>query len=90
MFYPFDPLYFIILAPGLLLAVHASIQVKSTFARAREIPSRRGWTGAEIAQAILNAEGIRDVGIEAVQGHLSDHYDPRRKVLRLSPDVYRG
>jgi len=89
-FFFFDPLYFIILAPGLLLAGYASLKVKSTFARAREIPSRRGWTGAQVAQAILDAEGIRNVNIEPVQGHLSDHYDPRHKVLRLSPDVYHG
>jgi Zn-dependent membrane protease YugP len=89
-FFYFDPLYFIILAPGILLAGWASIKVKSTFAKASQIASRRGWTGAQIAQSILNAEGIRDVRIEPTQGYLSDHYDPRHKVLRLSPDVYQG
>jgi len=85
-----DPLYFIILAPGILLAGWASLKVKTTFAKASQVPTRRGWTGAQIAQSILNAEGIHDVRIEPTQGFLSDHYDPRHKVLRLSPDVYQG
>lgn len=85
-----DPMYFIIILPGVALAIFASLRVKSTFARAKEIPSRLGWRGADIAQAILDAEGIHDVSIEPTQGHLSDHYDPRARVLRLSPDVYQG
>jgi len=86
----FDPLYLVLIAPGMLLAVYATLKVKATFAQAKEVATRRGWTGAQIAQSILNAEGIRDVTIEPVEGYLSDHYDPRRKVLRLSPDVYYG
>lgn len=86
----FDPMYFLIILPGVLLALFASMKVKSTFARASQIPSRTGYTGADIAQAILDAEGIHNVGIEPTEGHLSDHYDPRAKVLRLSPDVYSG
>lgn len=89
MFY-FDPLYFVIIAPGVLLALYASWKVKHTFARASEMPSGTGYSGAQIAQAILDAEGIHDVGIEPTQGYLSDHYDPHAKVLRLSPDVYQG
>jgi Zn-dependent membrane protease YugP len=86
----FDPHYFIIIAPGVLLALYASWKVKHTFARASEMPSGTGYSGAQIAQAILDAEGIHDVGIEPTQGYLSDHYDPHAKVLRLSPDVYQG
>lgn len=86
----FDPLYFIILAPALILSGIASLKVKSAFKRGSQIGTQRGWTGAQIAQAILDREGIQDVGIEPTQGHLSDHYDPRHKVLRLSPDVYHG
>jgi len=89
-FFYIDPLYFVIIAPGLILGIYASIKVKSTFARASKIPTRRGWTGRDIAQAVLAGEGIDDVTIEPVQGRLSDHYDPRHKVLRLSPDVYHG
>ncbi len=85
-----DPMYFIFVAPGILLALWASFKVKSTFAWASQIATRRGWTGRDVAQAILDAEGIDDVSIEPVQGFLGDHYDPRHKVLRLSPDVYAG
>lgn len=89
--YPyFDPLYFMIVIPGVVLAMIASWRVKSAFARGAEIPTSHGWTGAQVAQAILDAEGIRNVQIEPVEGYLSDHYDPREKVLRLSPDVYNG
>lgn len=86
----FDPMYFLIIAPGLLLAFYAQWKVKSAFARGSELPTQRGWTGAQVAQAILDAQGIRNVRIEPVEGYLSDHYDPRAKVLRLSPDVYHG
>lgn len=86
----FDPRYLLIVMPGVLLGIYASYKVKSTFARASKIGSRKGWTGAQVAQAILDAEGISDVAIETVEGQLSDHYDPRAKVLRLSPDVYNG
>ncbi len=86
----FDPVYFLVVAPGVLFALWASWRVKSTFARASEMNSEVGWSGRDIAQAILNAEGISDVRIEPVEGQLSDHYDPRAKVLRLSPDVYGG
>ncbi len=86
----FDPAYFLIILPGVLLALYASLRVKSTFARASQIGSRLGYRGADIAQAILDAEGIHDVSIEQTEGYLSDHYDPKAKVLRLSPDVYQG
>ena len=86
----FDPLYFLIIAPGLLLALWAQFRVRSTFARAEELTSHKGWSGRDVAQAILDASGIRDVAIEPVGGYLSDHYDPRNKVLRLSPKVYEG
>ena len=85
-----DPVYYLFIAPGLLLALWASFKVKSTFAWASQIATRRGWTGRDVAQAILDAEGIDDVSIEPVQGFLGDHYDPRHKVLRLSPEVYSG
>lgn len=89
--FPWDFGYILYVAiPCALLALVAQVMVKSAFARAGRITSRRGWTGQQVAQAILDANGIEDVRIEPTQGHLSDHYDPRRKVLRLSPEVYRG
>jgi Zn-dependent membrane protease YugP len=83
-------LYLLLLAPGMLLAGYASLKVKSTFARASQIGTRRGWTGREVAEALLRDEGIHDVTVEPVNSYLGDHYDPRHKVLRLSPDVYNG
>jgi len=86
----FDLWYFVLIAPGLLLSMYASLRVKSAFARGSRIRTERGWTGRDVAQAILDSEGIRNVRIEPVRGHLSDHYDSRSKVLRLSQDVYEG
>ena len=89
-FIMFDPLYLIILAPAMLLAAWAQIKVKSAFARASEMPSAGRMTGAEAAYRILRANGLQRISIEQTQGFLGDHYDPRHKVLRLSPDVYNG
>lgn len=87
----FDPLYLLlVMAPALILGAITQGMVKSAFARASEMGTRRGWTGRDIAQAILDANGIHGVAIEPVQGYLSDHYDPKQKVLRLSPQVYGG
>jgi Zn-dependent membrane protease YugP len=80
----------LLVLPGVALAMIAQWKVKSAFSRGSQIGTQRGWTGAQVAQSILDAEGIRDVSIEPVEGHLSDHYDPSHKVLRLSPDVYSG
>jgi Zn-dependent membrane protease YugP len=79
-----------VMIPCGILAFIASAKVKSAFARGSKLATQRGWTGAQVARAILESDGIHDVSIEPVQGFLSDHYDPRHKVLRLSPDVYNG
>jgi Zn-dependent membrane protease YugP len=86
----FDPLYLLLVSPAILLSLFATFKVKSTFAHFSRVRTRRGLSGAETARAILLANGIRDVKVEEVHGFLSDHYDPTHKVLRLSPDVYRG
>jgi hypothetical protein len=89
MFY-FDPKYFLFVGPAILLAMWAQVKVKSAYAYAQKFRPRSGLTGAATAQRILNAYGISDVAIEPVQSFLGDHYDPKHKVLRLSPDVYHG
>lgn len=81
-----DPLYFLMLAPALLLGFWAQSRVRSTFAQAQRV--RAPMTGAAAARYILDSAGLRDIAIEPVQGILTDHYDPRHKVLRLSPEVY--
>lgn len=86
----FDPMYFIFLAPALLLALWAQIRVKSAYHKAAAIPARAGITGAQAAAQVMRRAGVEGVGIEQSRGFLSDHYDPRAKVLRLSPDVYGG
>lgn len=66
------------------------MKVSSTFNRFSRVRARSGYSGSEAARQVLNANGLYDVSIETTRGHLSDHYDPRKKVLRLSPDVYNG
>ncbi len=84
----FDPMYFLFIAPAFLLGLYAQWKVKSSFASMSEIPAR--MSGAQAARQMLDSGGLQSVGIEQVGGHLSDHYDPSAKVLRLSPDVYNG
>lgn len=86
----FDPLYFVILAPAMILALWAQFRVKSAYAHATQIRGSSGMTGAEAAHMLMESYGIRNVGIEPAHGMLSDHYDPKAKMLRLSQDVYSG
>ena len=89
MYYPmyFDPTYFLVLI-GVVLSLLASGRVKSTFAKYSQVRNSRGLTGAQAAEQVLHTAGIYDVRIEHVGGNLTDHYDPRTKVLRLSDSVY--
>ena len=87
MFYYYDPTY-LLLIPGLLLALYAQFKVSSTYSHWKQVPSRIHMTGAEIARAILDSNGCGDVAIERVSGSLTDHYDPRTNTLRLSDTVY--
>ncbi|MFO8060067.1 MAG: zinc metallopeptidase [Bacillota bacterium] len=90
MFY-FDPLYFILILPALLLASFAQSRVRGAYQRFSRIRSSRGISGAEVARAILADAGVSNVDIEYSQrGALSDHYDPRAGAVRLSRDVHDG
>jgi hypothetical protein len=86
----FDPMYFLFVGPALLLAAWAQWKVRAAYAEAGQRQARSGLTGAETAQRILDRFGIADVTIEPEKSFLGDHYDPRHKVLRLSPEVYHG
>jgi Zn-dependent membrane protease YugP len=86
----FDPWYFIIIGPGMLIALWASFKVKSTFAKYQNVAIANRMSGAEIAEALLERSGIREVTVEPHEGVLTDHYDPKANVVRLSPDVYNG
>lgn len=87
MFFWYDPTYWLLI-PGLLLAIYAQVRVSSTFSKWQQQMSSTGLTGAQIARQILDANGAGDVRIESVAGKLTDHYDPRDGVLRLSSEVY--
>ena len=86
----FDPIYFLFVGPGIILALIASFKVKSTFARYSKIMASSGMTGAEAAQQMLTRNGVTNVKIEKASGFLSDHYDPTSRTLRLSDDVYES
>ena len=81
-----DPMYFVWIAPAMLLAMWAQWKVQSSFAAAAREPAP--LSGAAAARHILDSAGATEVTIEPVAGHLTDHYDPQAKVLRLSQDVY--
>lgn len=83
----FDPMYLLFVAPAFLLALWAQMRVKSTYAAANRVAAP--LSGAAAARHILDSAGLRNVPIEQIPGELSDHYDPRHKVLRLSTDVYQ-
>lgn len=84
----FDWVWWVVVGAGILLSLLAAGTVKATFARYSQVASRSGYTGAQVARAILRSNGIDDVTVEAVPGQLTDHYDPRSKTLRLSEPVY--
>ncbi len=88
MFYGIDIYYLILVIPAMLFAFFAQAKVSSTFNRFSKQRTRSGLTGAGAAQAVLRANGVFDVTIERVQGKLTDHFDPKAKVIRLSQDVY--
>lgn len=82
-----DPSMFLLIPP-LLLSIWAQWKTSSTFRKYSEMPSRRGTTAEEVASVILRSNGVNNVRIEMVPGNLTDHYDPRSRVLRLSESVY--
>lgn len=85
----YDPT-FVLLLPALIFALYAQQKVQSTFQRFIQVPSRVGKTGAQVARELLDRMRLSDVQVEPVAGFLTDHYDSRARVVRLSPEVYRG
>ena len=88
--YGLDPLYWMLIGPTILLALWAQMKVKSNFSKYKKYTTANRLSGAEAAEAVLRYANIHDVKVEEVGGFLSDHYDPRSRTLRLSPDVFRG
>ena len=87
-FFYYDWSYLILLLPALIFSLWASGRVNTTFRKYSQMHTRLGMTGADAARAVLLANGVSGVRIEAVPGNLSDHYDPKSNVIRLSESVY--
>ena len=85
----FDPTM-LILIPAIIFTLYAQSKVKTNFEKYIRVPTRRGYSGAEVARMLLNQNGLHDVPIEAANSQLGDHYDPTKHVLRLSGEVSRG
>ncbi len=83
-------IYLLLTLPPLLFSFYAQNKVKSNFEKYRNVMTIQGVTGAEVARALLNSQNLSHVTVEETSGFLGDHYDPTKKVLRLSKDVYHG
>lgn len=89
-FYGFDWTYLVIILPCMILSLWASSNVNNTFKRYSNQFSRRGITGAEAAQRVLRNHGVHNVRVEHISGNLTDHFDPKTNVIRLSDQVYNN
>lgn len=87
MFY-FDYYYLVLVVPAAILSFLAQLKVKSSFAKYSRIPTKAGITGREMAEKLMLSSDVRGVRVSAIQGSLTDHYDPSSKVLRLSEPVF--
>lgn len=90
MFYGIDKYYIMLVLPAFIFSLYAQFKVKGTFNKYRRYANKRGLTGADIAREILDRNGLYDVSVQRVAGELTDHYDPRTRVLRLSEAVYES
>ena len=86
--YGFDFTYFLFMVPGLIITLWAQFKVKSTFAKYQKVRTAQGLTGAQAARAILDRNGLQAVPVERVAGNLTDHFDPKDNVVRLSEATY--
>lgn len=87
-FYFFDYSYFLFMVPALIVSIYAQIKVSSTFSKYSKVRNSRGLTGADAANRVLAQNGVEGVAVEHVSGDLTDHFDPRTNVIRLSDSVY--
>ncbi|WP_399324505.1 zinc metallopeptidase [Tissierella sp.] len=85
-----DTSWFIYVLPAILFASYAQLKINSAFSKYSNVPSGTGYTGGQIARMILDRNGLYDVKVEQVSGKLTDHYDPRSKVVRLSTTIFGG
>lgn len=87
MFYYFDPYYLLLVVPALIISAWAQFKVSSTYKKYSQVMSKNSRTATEVTRMILDMNGLSNVKIESVSGTLSDHYDPRNNVIRLSDSV---
>lgn len=90
MFFYYDYYYLILIVPALLIATWAQFKVNSTFNKYSKMRASRGYTAAQIARNMLDENGLYNVSVERVSGNLTDHYDPKTNVIRLSDSVYNS
>ena len=88
MFYFFDPRYLMFMLPAMVIMLAVQLYVRSAYKKWSQIEARSRMTGAQVAQRLIDRGGLYDVRVEGVRGKMTDHYDPRSKVLRLSEGVY--
>lgn len=86
----FDPLYFLVLAPAMLISAWAALATRTRFQKYAQVPNHRRVAGAQVARVILDRNGLHHVQVVPSRGMLSDHYDPTERVVRLSEDVFYG
>lgn len=89
LYWMFDPTIMILL-PALIISMYAQAKVQGTFQKYSQIQNSKGTTGADVARYLLQANGIHDVRVEHINGNLTDHYDPKTKVIRLSDSVFNS
>jgi Zn-dependent membrane protease YugP len=80
----FDPMYLLFMLPGIALALYAQWKVQSTYSKYSKVPNAQGMTGLDVARVLMRNEGLDYLGVEQIPGNLTDHYDPRGKIMRLS------
>lgn len=90
MFFYYDYYYLVLVIPALLIAMWAQFKVQSTFNKYSKISATRGYTASQIVRNILDENGLNNVSVERVSGNLTDHYDPKANVIRLSDSVYNS
>jgi len=86
----FDPLYLVIFVGFTLIGLFVQFRMKSVFEKAKQVPMTNGMSGREVAEKMLREHQIYDVKVLSVEGYLTDHYDPTKRLINLSPDVYNG
>jgi len=89
-YFHFDVYYLVLVLPALLLALWAQFKVNATYKKFSRVHSSRGYTGQQVARMILDQNGLYHVRVEGISGNLTDHYDPRSNVVRLSQGVYNA